>query len=125
MIFPLSLYIPLTGALKFSTENHHFSVSPSLHTPYWCIKICHRKPSLFSLPHYIPLTGALKIATENHHFSVFLTTYPLLVHSKVPQKTITFQFPYLMMISLCFGAGSYKWLWPFIYLLHSAINMQD
>ena len=27
--------------------------------------------------------------------------------------------------SLCFRAGSYKWLWPFIYLLHSAINLKD
>ena len=28
-------------------------------------------------------------------------------------------------LRLCFRAGSYKWLWPFIYLLHSAINLTD
>ena len=46
------------------------------------------KQSKRSFPFYISLTGAFKSASENRHFCE------------------------------ASGAGSYKWLWPFIYLLH-------
>ncbi len=62
---------------------------PSLHTPYWCIQNCHRKPPLLRGEHSEPWIVTPSLSSEAREIS--LNTYPLLVHSKLPQKTTTFE----------------------------------
>ena len=96
-------YIPLTGAPKSATENHHFweasntspekcpSLSwakwdnfPFLHTPYRCTQKCHRKPPLLRGKQYKPWKVPPSLLSEAREVS--LSTYPLPVHTKVPKK---------------------------------------
>ena len=101
-------YIPLAGAPKSATENHHFWEAskaspekqlplswakrekfPSLHNPYWCTQKCHRKPALFRGEQSEPWKESPSLLSKAREVS--LTSYPLLVHSKLPQKTTTFE----------------------------------
>ena len=105
----ISSFNPQLSAHKSATENHHFweaskaspekyplSLSrakqekfPSLHNLYRCTQKGHRKPPLLrgeqSQP-WISTPLSLKWSKRSS-----LPTYPLPVHSKVPQKTTSFE----------------------------------
>ena len=108
LVLPNLYYLKPTAAPKSATENHHFweaSIAshekwlplswakqrkfPSLHTPYWCTQKCHRKPPLLSSEHCEPIKKTSSLLSKVREVS--LSTYPLLVHPKVPQKTTTFE----------------------------------
>ena len=62
---------------------------PSLHTTYCCIQKCQRKPPLLRGEQSEPWILPPSLSSEAREVSLF--TYSLLVHSKAPQKTTTFE----------------------------------
>ena len=62
---------------------------PFLHTPYRCIQKCHRKPPLLRGEQREPCKVPSSLSSEAREVS--LSTYPLPVHSKVPQETTSFE----------------------------------
>ena len=106
-------YIPLTGALKSNKKNTNFERRekqekfPLLRTPYWCTQKCQIKHHLWEASKANPEKVLPSLSSEGREIS--LSTYPLLLHTNVIKNH---------HFSEASGAGSYKWLWPFIYLLH-------
>ena len=74
------LYIPLTGAHKIATENQHllYASKGSPENQHPLSRARGEKVSLFPFRKYI-------------HFTLAYSTYPLLLHTKLPQKTSTFK----------------------------------
>ena len=62
---------------------------PSLHTPYWCTQKCHRKQPLLRGEQSEPWNATPSSLSKA--IEVSLSTYPVLMNSKLPQKPNTFE----------------------------------
>ena len=89
---------------------------PSLHTP-WCIQNCHRRSKL------LKMTLSISPAKWEKLLSLI---YPLLVHSKLPQKKTTFERWEMLYSSLddALSVLQSGVLHMAMHLLHSAIINQ-
>ena len=86
---PASLnLIPIQNP-KHSFLNDHKTDGTDLHTPYWCTQSCHRKPALLRGEQSKPRKMTPSLSSKAREVS--LSPYPLLVHTKLPQKTSTFE----------------------------------